>query len=85
MLLEAVDRPIRYQLADGREVRLAPGHPVDLPDRQGRTLLRKARGKVLAVSTGDPRFHLAESEDKQSRTVRIEFSSTGRGSKREMP
>ncbi len=34
MLLEAVDRPIRYRLADGREVRLVPGQPVDLPDLQ---------------------------------------------------
>ncbi len=49
MLLEAVDCHIRYCLADGHEIRLAPGQPVDLPDSQGRTLLARAAGKVRLI------------------------------------
>ena len=56
MLLEAVGRPIRYRLADGREVRLVPGQPVDLPDLQADKLLAKAQGRVKLAPTGLPRF-----------------------------
>ena len=54
MLLEAVGRPIRYRLADGREVRLVPGQPVDLPDLQADKLLAKAQGKVRLAATPSP-------------------------------
>ncbi len=56
MLLEAVDRPIRYRLADGREIRLEPGRSVDLPDPQALKLLAKAQGRVKLASTDLPRF-----------------------------
>ena len=54
MLLEAVDCPIRYRLADGHEIRLEPGHPVDLPDDRARKLLAKAPGKVKLASICQP-------------------------------
>ncbi len=49
MLLEAVDCPIRYRLADGHEIRLELGKPVELPAERARKLLRKAHGKVRAI------------------------------------
>ncbi len=51
MLLEAVDCPIRYRLADGHEIRLTPGQPVDLPDSQARKLLVRAVGRVRIVAS----------------------------------
>ena len=54
MLLEAVGRPIRYHLADGRKVRLVPGQPVDLPDLQAGNLLVKAQGKVRLAAPPSP-------------------------------
>ncbi len=56
MFVEAIDHPIRYHLADGREVRLVPGQPVDLPDIQASKLLAKAQGRVKLAPTGLPRF-----------------------------
>ncbi len=46
MLLEAVDRPIRYRLADGREFRFVPGQPTDLAEPYASKLLQRAPGKV---------------------------------------
>ncbi len=54
MFVEAIDHPIRYHLADGREVRRVPGQPVDLPDIQARKLLAKVPGKVKLASTRPP-------------------------------
>ncbi len=54
VFVEAIDHPIRYHLADGREVRLVPGQPVDLPDIQARKLLAKVPGKVKLASTRPP-------------------------------
>ena len=56
MFVEAIDHPIRYHLADGREVRLVPGQPVDLPAIQASQLLAKAQGRLKLASTGLPRF-----------------------------
>lgn len=49
MLIEATQHPIRYTLLDGRQVRLAPGHPVHLPDPQARMLLTKAADRVRVI------------------------------------
>ncbi len=54
MLVEAVARSIRYHLTNGREVRLVPGRPVDLPDIQARKLLAKAKGKVRLAEPANP-------------------------------
>ena len=48
MLVEAIERPIRYHLLSGQQVRLTPGCPVDLPEEQARMLLAKAPGRVRA-------------------------------------
>lgn len=50
MLVEAIERPIRYQLLGGQQVRLTPGCPVDLPEGQALMLLAKAPGRVCAVA-----------------------------------
>jgi hypothetical protein len=49
MLIEAIKHPIRYALRDGREVRLVPGKPIDLPEPQATALLAKAPDRVRAV------------------------------------
>ncbi len=49
MLIEAVEGPITYRWPGG-EVRLEVGKPVELPPERARKLLRKASGKVRAVS-----------------------------------
>jgi hypothetical protein len=46
MLLEAMDKPIKYRLRDGRELLLEPGVPVDVPDAAASYLLRKVSGRV---------------------------------------
>ena len=51
MLVEAIRHPIRYRLINGRDVRLAPGVPVDLPDIQAQTLLMKAPDRVRVVKS----------------------------------
>ena len=54
MFVEAIDHPIRYHLTNGREVRLVPGQPVDLPDIQARKLLAMVPEKVKLTSTRLP-------------------------------
>ena len=49
MFLEAITRPIKYRLNDGRELVMEPGVPVEMPDLAGRRLLHKAVGKVREV------------------------------------
>jgi hypothetical protein len=49
MQIEAIERPIRYRLATGRELILRPGVPVEVPEQAARQLLQKAGGKVRAV------------------------------------
>ena len=49
MLLEAVDRPIRYTWPQG-ELRLEPGKPIKVPDDRGQKVLAKCGGKVRKVS-----------------------------------
>jgi hypothetical protein len=46
MLLEAMGKPIKYRLRDGRELLLTPGRPVDMPDKAARYLLEKAPHRV---------------------------------------
>jgi hypothetical protein len=46
MLVEAIERPLQYRFTDGRQVRLAPGHPVDIPEPQAKALLAKAPNRV---------------------------------------
>jgi hypothetical protein len=48
--LEAVGAPVVFRGRWG-EVRLIPGHPVDLPDDRAARLLSKAPGRVRAVGT----------------------------------
>jgi hypothetical protein len=80
MLVEAIRHPIRYRLVNGRDVRLAPGVPVDLPDTQAQTLLMKAPDRVrvvesepgpaarfIAQPTGDLQPVYWESHDKRIR------------------
>ena len=57
MLIEATRHPIRFQLLDGQHVRLIPGQPVELTEKQARTLLEKAPDRVKVVepsSTSQP-------------------------------
>ena len=49
MLLEAVDRPIRYTWPEG-ELRLEPGKPIQVPDGRGQKVLAKCGSKVRKVS-----------------------------------
>ena len=49
MLLEAVDRPIRYTWPKG-ELRFEPGKPIKVPDTRGKKVLAKCGGKVRKVS-----------------------------------
>lgn len=61
MLVEATQHPILYRLLDGRQVRLAPGSPVDLPEEQARTLLIKAPDRVrVAAPRNDVEAFLVE-------------------------
>lgn len=48
MLIEATVKPLTYRWPQG-EVRLEPGHPVELPDDRAQRLLEKAPGRVRAV------------------------------------
>ncbi len=50
MLIEAIARPIRYCLVDGKQVHLTPGIPTDLPEPQAQILLQKAVGQVRLVA-----------------------------------
>ena len=49
MLLEAVDRPIRYTWPKG-ELRLEPGKPIKVPDDRGQKVLTRCGDKVRKVS-----------------------------------
>ena len=49
MLLEAVDRPIRYTWPQG-ELRFEPGKPIEVPDDRGQKVLTKCGDKVRKVS-----------------------------------
>jgi len=49
MLLEAVDRPIRYTWPKG-ELRFEPGKPIKVPDTRGKKVLAKCGGKVKKVT-----------------------------------
>jgi len=49
MLIEAVERRIRFRLRTGQEVTLRPGVPTELPDSAARQLLKQAAGKVRLV------------------------------------
>ena len=49
MLLEAVDRPIRYTWPEG-ELRLRPGKPIEVPDDRGQKVLARCGSKVRRVS-----------------------------------
>ncbi len=49
MLLEAVNRPIRYTWPEG-ELRLRPGKPIKVPDDRGQKVLAKCGSKVRKVS-----------------------------------
>lgn len=49
MLIEAVENPIRYQWPEG-EIRLNPGHPVDVSVERGTKILKKCGAKVRAVT-----------------------------------
>jgi len=51
MLIEATHHPIRYTMLDGRQVRLEPGQPVDLPETQARMLLTKAADRVRVIES----------------------------------
>ncbi|MCH8041688.1 MAG: hypothetical protein IH977_15295 [Nitrospinae bacterium] len=49
MLLEAVDRPIRYTWPKG-ELRFEPGKPIKVPDTRGQKVLAKCGNKVRKFS-----------------------------------
>ncbi|MDZ4733662.1 MAG: hypothetical protein SGJ16_08760 [Nitrospirota bacterium] len=53
ILVECVGAPFIYRWPDG-EVRLAPGHPVELPDDRAARLLAKAGGRVRVVASSPP-------------------------------
>jgi hypothetical protein len=57
MLIEATKHPIRYTMLDGRQVCLAPGCPVDLPEERAQALLTKAPDRVRLVA---PRVKTSE-------------------------
>lgn len=46
MQLEAIEKPLRYRLRDGREILISPGQPVDLPDEAAQKLLARAPDRV---------------------------------------
>jgi len=46
MLIEAVERRIRYRLQTGEEIILQPGIPVEVPDQAANQLLQKAGAQV---------------------------------------
>ena len=48
MWIEAVERPLTYRWPGG-EIRLEPGHPVDVPDDRAQRLIAKTGDKVRSV------------------------------------
>src|SRR5688572_22387096 len=69
MLIEAIERPIRYRFLDGRQIRLEPGRPVDFPDSQAKALLTKAPDRVRAVGQGSMDYCSVRIESAQCRPV----------------
>jgi len=53
MRIECIGRPFSYTWPGG-SVRLAPGHPVELPEDRAAKLLAKAPGRVRIVPNDDP-------------------------------
>jgi hypothetical protein len=52
MKVECVGPPLIYRWPKG-EVRLVPGHPVELPEDRATRLLEKAPGRVRVVNSAD--------------------------------
>jgi hypothetical protein len=52
MKIECIGPPFTYRWPNG-EVRLAPGHPVELPDDRAARLLEKAPGRVRVVESAN--------------------------------
>jgi hypothetical protein len=52
MKIECVGPPFTYRWPTG-EVRLVPGHPVELPEGRAARLLEKAPGRVRVVESAD--------------------------------
>ncbi|MEQ1844876.1 MAG: hypothetical protein ABL983_04795 [Nitrospira sp.] len=52
MTIECVGPAFTYRWPTG-EVRLVPGHPVELPDDRGARLLEKAPGRVRVVESAN--------------------------------
>lgn len=46
MLIEAVNRPVRYRFRDGRELLFVPGHPHNLPEDKALKLLARTHGAL---------------------------------------
>jgi hypothetical protein len=67
-IIECIGAPFTYRWPTG-EVRLAPGHPVELPDSRVARLLEKAPGRVRVVvssneSDGDLTGHIVTWESR---------------------
>lgn len=52
MTIECIGSPFTYRWPTG-EVRLVPGHPVELPDSRVARLLEKAPGRVRVVESAN--------------------------------
>lgn len=50
--IECIGSPFTYRWPTG-EVRLVPGHPVELPERRAARLLEKAPGRVRVVEAAN--------------------------------
>ena len=80
MLLEALDRPFKFLFSDGTQVRLAPGHPVEMSEDRARRLLDRAKGKVRAVPLPPEAPAIVEPADEavQARPVYWQSMKDGR-------
>lgn len=68
MIIECIGAPFTYRWPNG-EVRLVPGHPLELPDSRVARLLEKAPGRVRVVdssnrSNGDLTGHIVNWESR---------------------
>ena len=52
MIIECIGSPFIYRWPTG-EVRLVPGHPVELPDDRAARLLEKTTGRVRVVESSN--------------------------------